>query len=274
MGNTDKTKEELTKEISALRRRVTELRKSEAEHKQAEEALRESENRFHKIADNAADSIWTVDLNMKPTYISPSITLLLGYSIEEAMAKPMEEIFTPASFEVAMKALTEELAIEKIDQKDLLRSRVLELELYRKDGSTVPVETRYSFLRGADTKPVEILAIARDITKRKRMEEALRDSERKYRELVESSVHGVAVVSGVKVLFVNKKILEMYRYDSEEEVKAHPFTDFLTPEYRVMMRERGEDRERGAEQPNFYKFKALRKDGTTFDAELVVNMIE
>jgi len=211
MGNTDKTKEELTKEISALRRRVTELRKSEAEHKQAEEALRESENRFHKIADNAADSIWTVDLNMKPTYISPSITLLLGYSIEEAMAKPMEEIFTPASFEVAMKALTEELAIEKIDQKDLLRSRVLELELYRKDGSTVPVETRYSFLRGADTKPVEILAVARDITKRKRMEDALRDSEGKFNAMLQSlSDHLSMMDKDLNIIWANETAKKVF----------------------------------------------------------------
>ncbi|MCK4793843.1 MAG: PAS domain S-box protein [Desulfobacteraceae bacterium] len=140
------------------------------ERKQAEDKLRESERRYRLLAENAGDVIWTVDMNMQPTYISPSITRLLGYSVEEAMAKTMEEVYTPASYEVAMKVLAEELATENTEQKDLSRSRVLELELYRKDGSIVPVEIGHSFLRDADAQPTGILAIARDITERKHQE--------------------------------------------------------------------------------------------------------
>jgi len=141
------------------------------ERKRVEEALWESEKRYRLLAENAADVIWTVDMNMHPTYISPSIARLLGYSVEEAMAMAMEEVFTPASFEVTMKALAEELAIEKMEQKDIFRSRVMEFELKRKDGSIVPVEISYSFFRGADLQPIAVLAIARDITERKQAEE-------------------------------------------------------------------------------------------------------
>ena len=159
-----------------------------SERKRVEETLRESEKRYRLLAGNAADTIWTVDMNMRPTYISPSITRLLGYSVKEAMVKRMEEVFTPTSFEVAMKALAEELATEKMEQKDLFRSRMLELELKRKDGSIVPVEIGYSFLRDADAQPVEILAVARDITERKRMEKELRELyelEKRQREELE-----------------------------------------------------------------------------------------
>ena len=51
---------------------------------QIEDALRETERRYRVLAENAADAIWTVDMDMCPTYISPSIARLLGYSIEEA----------------------------------------------------------------------------------------------------------------------------------------------------------------------------------------------
>ncbi|MFC1907416.1 PAS domain S-box protein [Chloroflexota bacterium] len=149
------------------------------ERKQAEKVLKESERRYRLLAENAKDAIWTVDMNMRPTYISPSITYLLGYTIEEAMANPMEAVYTPASFEIAMKVLAEELALENMEQKDLSRSRTVELELNRKDGSIVPVEGNFSFIRDPDGQPIGILAIARDITERKQEEERRLELERK-----------------------------------------------------------------------------------------------
>ncbi len=155
------------------------------ERKQAEKKLRESEAHYRLLAENATDVIWTVDINSpsRLTYISPSVTRLIGYSVEEAMSRTMEEAFTPASYEAAMKALDEELAIENMKQKDLLRSRKLELEMNCKDGSTVPVEVNYTFLRQLDGKPSGVLAIARDITKRKQAEEKLQKTYTKEREL-------------------------------------------------------------------------------------------
>jgi len=139
----------------------------------AEQKLREGESRYRLLADNVGDAVWTVDLAMRPTYISPSITSLLGYTVEEAREKKMEEVFAPASFALAMETLAEELAIEEQDDKDLSRSRVLELELIRKDGSLIPVEARYSFIRDAEGKAVEVLGVLRDITERKQAQEAL-----------------------------------------------------------------------------------------------------
>ena len=172
------------------------LQRDITERKRGEEALKESEKRYRLLADNAADTIWAVDLNMRPTYISPSVTRLLGYSVEEAMSKRMEEVFTPTSFETVMKVLAEELDIEKMEEKDLSRSRTLELEVYRKDGSIVPVEARHSFLRDPDGQPIEILTIARDITERKRMDKEMRElyeEEKRYREELEEEHRARAI---------------------------------------------------------------------------------
>jgi PAS domain S-box-containing protein len=200
------------------------------ERKRAEEALRESERRYRLLAENAEDVIWTVDMNMRPTYISPSITHLLGYSVEEAMAKPMEAVYVPASFETAMKVLTEELATENMEQKDLSRSRTLELELNRKDGSIVPVEVKFSFIREPDGRPANILAIARDITERKQAEEVLRESEERFRDLLENANNLIqSVTPDGHFLYVNKAWRKILGY-SEKEIVNLTLWDIIHPD--------------------------------------------
>ena len=118
--------------------------------------------------------IWTAGMDTQLTYISPSVTRLLGFTVEEAMVRTMHQVYAPASFEKAIQIFTEEMAIESAGNADPTRSRMLELELVRKDGNTVPVEANFCFLRDSTAKAIGILAIVRDITERKRAEEERR----------------------------------------------------------------------------------------------------
>ncbi|MBU2008653.1 MAG: PAS domain S-box protein [Chloroflexi bacterium] len=154
--------------------------------KRMEQALRESERRYRLLAENVADVIWTVDMGLRFTFVTPSVTPLLGYAVEELLGKRMEEIMPPASFKLTMEALAEELAPEDGEPKSFGRARILEAELKRKDGSSVWVERKVTVLRNQEGKPVGILGVSRDITERKRAEEELRESERKYRHLFDN----------------------------------------------------------------------------------------
>ena len=200
-----KTKEQLITELAEMRQRIAELEAAETERVQAEDALRESEHRYRLLADNITDVIWTADLNLRFTYISPSITRMLGYSIEEAMAKTVEEVLTPASLDVAMQVFAEEMTVEEMEQKNLSRSRALELEYYCKDNSTIWVENKVTGLRDPDDRLVEILGVARDITKRKQAEEYLRQRTAQSEALEEAAA---AVSSTLDLDEVLDRILE------------------------------------------------------------------
>jgi len=144
------------------------------DRRRAEETLRESEEQYRLLAENVTDIIWTMDMNFRFTYMSPSITRLGGYSVDEVMAMSLEEILTPTSLEIAVKTFGEELAAEKTQPGGAFQSRVLELGQRRKDGSTVWTEVTTNFLRDPEGWPVGIVGVTRDITERKRAEEKLK----------------------------------------------------------------------------------------------------
>jgi PAS domain S-box-containing protein len=138
--------------------------------KRSEEALRDSEALYRLLADNVTDVISVFDMNLRQTYVSPSILALTGYSAAETTRRSMEERLSPASWEVVRTALAEELAGERSGLLDPARARTLEIELRRKDGSTVWTETRVSFLRDPHGTPRGYIAVSRDVSGRKRLE--------------------------------------------------------------------------------------------------------
>jgi PAS domain S-box-containing protein len=203
--------------------------------KKAEEALRESEKRYRLLAENVTDIIWTADMNLRFSYISPSVTRMRGYSVQEAMSQTMEETLTPLSFETAMNVMMEELAKEQLDHKDLLRSRTLELTLKCKDGSTVWTESTITFLRESDGRAVGILGITRDITDRKQAEEALKKTELRYRAIVEDQTDLInRFLPDTTLTFVNEACCRYFgkRY---EELVGKTFLEFLPEEDRHLV---------------------------------------
>jgi len=189
------------------------------DRKQAVEELLESEARYRLLADNIMDAIICTDMNMWPTYVSPSITHLLGYSVEESMNRTALEALTPASLEVAAKALAKEMSAESRDGEEGFRRRVLELEFYRKDGSTIWVEATISFRLGLDGHPIEVMSVLRDVTDRKRAEERVRVAREYFQALVNSSLDMIISVDTDRIIVeFNRAAQETFGYSKEEAV--------------------------------------------------------
>jgi PAS domain S-box-containing protein len=167
--------------ITALRMRV--------ERDQTEVELRESEERYRLITENTADTIAVFDLNLNPTYISPAELKLRGYTVQEALTQTLDQRLTPDSLQRAMKMFTDQMALESSGTADPARTALMELEEFCKDGSTIWVELAASFLRDNNFKPTRILTVTRDITKRKQVEERLKETLDRLRKAVETTIH-------------------------------------------------------------------------------------
>jgi len=155
------------------------------ERKQAEAALRESEEKYRLIANNTADNIWIFDMDFNLQYVSPSVKKMKGFTVEEQLAMPLETMMTPASYAAVLQRFQEEMALETTGTADPGRTVTFETEEYCRDGSMIQVENSVTLLRDEQGRPVGMLGVSRDVTDRKRVEEALRESAEQYRALVE-----------------------------------------------------------------------------------------
>lgn len=162
-----------------------------SERKKSEDALRESEERYALIANNVADTITIMDLDLNVHYASPSIERLRGFTVDEVMTQTIDQILTPESIEIAASVLKDELDRENDPAADRGRSRSLELQEYHKNGSVIWVGNSFSFLRDENGRPHRILIVSRDITERKRAEKALEEALVENRTLLHELRHRV-----------------------------------------------------------------------------------
>ena len=134
-----------------------------------------------------------------------------------------------------------------------------EVKLRSKDGTSIWFEITSRLIRDQG-KPVGVHGTARDITDRKKAEEALRESEEKYRLVVENASEAILVAQDGKLKFVNPKTLDLTG-QSEHELLSGPFTDFIHPDDRAMVVDRHKRRIRGEHLPSVYAFRIVDKSG-------------
>ncbi|HVN97560.1 MAG TPA: PAS domain S-box protein [Syntrophorhabdaceae bacterium] len=236
------------------------------ERKRTEEALQESEKRYRMLTDNATDVIYVHGLDLRYKYVSPSVTRVRGFHPEELIGSPIARFMKPESVESVKRLFREELELDGMKTADPNRTRVMELEMLCKDGSTMWAEIKGSFLRNDQGDPIEIMGIARDITERKQAEEALRDSEARFRDLVEMLPEIVFELdTDGRIIYANQRMFDLLGYSSED-IKLKPSgLKIIAPEDRQRCIERFTKRTQG-EKMGAEEYTALRKDGSTFPA--------
>ena len=164
------------------------------ERKRAEETLRTSEERYRMLAENMSDTVWLMDMSLRTTYISPSVTRLRGFTLDEINTIPFDQQMPPDSLQRALQLFAETLLPENLAQPDRLISRTVELEFFKKDGTKALSENTFTLIRDPQGQPFAILGSWRDIGERKKAEEALQNSEKYFRLLIENNTDAVVLV--------------------------------------------------------------------------------
>lgn len=193
-----------------LELRVKELEKEAVWRKQAEEATLESEEELKAIFDSVRDGIALLDMTGKVIKVNKRIVDVGGYSEEEIVERRIKllKMFTPSSIAKMLLAFVKIISGQQV--------LPVEVETYTKNGEKLVVEIHGSLFKKRG-KAMGMVAVMRDITERKRMEEALRESEEKYRTIIESIEDGYYEVDlAGNFTFVNDSECKILGYSKDE----------------------------------------------------------
>lgn len=149
---------------------------------ESQRALQQSERQLRLITENIHDVIWTADMNLRITFVSPSIENLLGCTVEEALKKKVPGFLAPEAFGTAWSAYKKELK----KKKEKFRDSTFLVELNHRDGGRIWAEVKSNAVYDENLELKGLVGITRDITKRKIAEDALRESEEKFRAIFNS----------------------------------------------------------------------------------------
>jgi PAS domain S-box-containing protein len=221
------------------------------DRKRAEEALRASENKYRVLLENLPQNIFLKDKN--------SVYISCNENYARALKVSPEEIVGKVDYDFYPKELAEKY---RADDKRIMRSgKIEELEeRYIQNGEDRFVHTVKIPLKDEQNRVNAILGIFWDITQHKRAEDALHQSEEKYRLLVENANEGIIVAQDGWLKFANPKMTEIMGY-SGEELLSKPFVEFIHPDDQKMVLERHIKRLKGEELPQVYPFRIITKEG-------------
>ena len=147
-----------------------------------------------------------------------------------------------------------------------------ENENQRRNGERVWIAWTNRGIHDEKGDVTEVLCVGNDVTKPKRAEAALRESENKFRALAESAPAATLIVAGEKILYANQAFKQITGF-TDEETLAMQFWDVVHPDMQKFVKKRGAARQRGETVPSRYELKALTKNGQTKWVDLVATVI-
>ncbi len=229
------------------------------EQKRSDDILRRSELRYRRVVETAYEGVWTIDRDARTDYVNGRMAEMLGYVADDMLGRSMFDFMDDdARLEAARNFQRRQQGVVEVH----------EFRLQRKDGSPLWTQMSVNPILDPGGGFAGALAMVTDITERKRVELALRESEARYRGLVEQSPDAILVHCDGEIVFANATAALLFRAGTSESFIGTNLLDLLHPGYRERIRGRVERADPvGTVLPPLDE-TVVRLDGTVFDAEL------
>ncbi|MDD4126972.1 MAG: PAS domain S-box protein [Methanomicrobium sp.] len=234
-----------------------------SQRKQMERALKNSERKYRSLFENSNDAVLVHYSSGKIIDINDCLADMLGYSRDSILAGSIYDLYPAVAHDSVKNSILELKA-----KKNLF----FETEMVRKDGSLVIVEVSASLV--AEKKGI-IQSVVRDITEKKKAEEALIESEKRFRNLTDLLPQIVFELDmDGFVTFANKNGFESFKIDKDVISKGMRFWEVIAPEDREKSRENFNKMISGHLLTGSYEYTAQKNDGTKFPILVYISLIE
>ncbi|MBM4146812.1 MAG: diguanylate cyclase [Nitrospira sp.] len=268
----EKTKDQLISELNETRQRLAQLEEREADRNQTEEALRNSEERYKKMVNAVTTYIYSVEITdgkAVSTWHSRGCFGITGFDPEDYVSNPYlwRSMIYPDDWEIVGQSI-----------KEILKGNAVppvEHRIIRRDGTVVWIRNTMVPYYDENGILVKYDGLIEDISSRKQTEEALRESEEKFRNIAQTAVDAFILAErNGNVIFWNKSAERIFGY-TEEEILGRPLTMLMPEQYRqahqmglIHVHATGKSKYFG----EINEKQGLRKDGSVFPIEFSVSM--
>ncbi|MBO8181463.1 MAG: PAS domain S-box protein [Archaeoglobus sp.] len=238
------------------------------ERKKVEEKLRESEKKYRELWENAGDCLFIIDLEGNFLEVNKAGRELLGYSKEEIRKLNIKDVVEESALSELFSEILDPLKLLKLSKLSKFNEKAdisLELPCHTKRGK-IWIELRAKpMIENGKVKAIQ--GIARNITERKKLEAALKDSEELFRTLAEKSLVGIYLIQDGVFKYVNPKLSEFFGYSVEELVGRNPL-DFIYPADRDAVSKNLRKLTKGEIESVNELMRFVRRDGETRYSEV------
>jgi len=236
------------------------------ERKLSEEMLRANEKKLKLITDNMQDAVWLLDMQLRPTWMSPSVFRNSGFTTEELASISIDRQMTSESFRKVTAAIMALMTPENLQDPTKDLSFTDELEYYRKDGSTQWIDVVFSLLRDETGRPAGVLGVGRDVTERIRAESELKSNQHLLSKILGTSPNLIYIydLKEHRNLYANREVVEFLGYTPQQivDMGASLFGTILHPDDAKVVAEHQETLCRSADGIiKVAEYRMRRSDG-------------